>query len=401
MKAIHASRFIRIFRSIGVSILLLGQSAVADVLDTWTTNQVSTNWFGLRGVVYGNGVYVAAGMYLDWGTIISSEDGFNWTVRADANFPDPNSGPSWGLGVYFANNRFVGVSRWGCTSVSTNGTNWVVSYVSFPPLLRLSGGTFGDGRYVVVGQVDPFDGSSTVSNILTSTDGVTWTPRRSHPTEARIIYTVAYGAGTYVAIGEGFSYTSPDAATWTRHSMPDGYLISYCNNIFIVPYGAGTNLISTDGINWDARNTGISNTMELITFANGLFLSRAANLIVTSTDGTNWLQHSQTVPGWGLASDGSRFVTVGYVPHGPVQYDSFVHTSDIIVGLRMTNTSPPKVVLSGLVGRSYQIEAKNDLADTTSWQVLTTLQLPTTPYLFTDTAATNSSHRFYRGVLLP
>jgi hypothetical protein len=40
---------------VAVSTLLLFCNARADALDNWTTNQVSTNYFGLDCVVYGNG----------------------------------------------------------------------------------------------------------------------------------------------------------------------------------------------------------------------------------------------------------------------------------------------------------------------------------------------------------
>src|ERR1041384_7150020 len=37
--------------------------AFADALDNWTTNQVSTNYFGLDHVAYAKGRYVAYGWY--------------------------------------------------------------------------------------------------------------------------------------------------------------------------------------------------------------------------------------------------------------------------------------------------------------------------------------------------
>ena len=74
----------------------------ADVLDHWTTNQITTNSFGLRHVVYGNGRYVAVGEFLDDGGIYTSEDGLNWTLR----FSDMSS---WGLTLSFSSNHFAGV----------------------------------------------------------------------------------------------------------------------------------------------------------------------------------------------------------------------------------------------------------------------------------------------------
>jgi hypothetical protein len=332
----------------------------------------------------------------------------HWTVRADGNPINGGSGiPVWALKVSYANGRFIAVSAWGGTSTSTNGTSWIHAYV--PTQLYLNGATFGGGRYVAVGEAD-FGAPATVSNIVTSTDGVTWTLRRSHPTEGGRILDVTYGAGLFVAIGadDGFTYTSPNATTWTKRNILGGHEIGYYNNIFIVPYNSGTNLVSADGINWAVVNTGVSNLLGKPMLANGVFMARAGSpyiglgpYLVTSTDGTNWAQYSQTLPGRSLATDGACLVSVSSTPTNVLNYNSFVYSSDTLVSLRMANTAPPTVMLSGLVGRSYRIEAKDDLADTNVWQPLITLQLPNTPYLFTDSTATNSSQRFYRGVLLP
>jgi hypothetical protein len=70
--------------------------------------------------------------------------------------------------------------------------------------------------------------------------------------------------------------------------------------------------------------------------------------------------------------------------------------------VRLTTSDPPKIAVSGLVGRTNRIEYTDALATgTNNWQTLTTLELPSSPYLVTDSTATNSSQRFYRGVLLP
>src|SRR3954469_19234334 len=99
------------------------QVVFADILEHWTVQQVSTNRFGLDSVVYGNGQFVAAGSYSDYGAIISSPDGYHWIVRADGF----NSWPAWGLSVHFAGGQFIAVSAWGGTGVSSDGINWTFS----------------------------------------------------------------------------------------------------------------------------------------------------------------------------------------------------------------------------------------------------------------------------------
>jgi hypothetical protein len=391
--------FDRIVYSLAVSLLLLVQSAFANAFGNWTTNQVSTNRFGLTSVVYGNGCYVAAGSFSDYGAIVSSEDGFNWTVRADGGWPNPAGAPTWGLKVNFANGRFIASSAWGGTAVSTNGTNWALG--SAPLSLYLYGATYGNGTYVAVGQLEPTFGT-TISNIITSPDGINWTLRRSHLSEARVIADVAYGTGGFVAIGasDGYKYRSSGGATWSRTTIAGGSAISFCNGLFVVPYGAGTNLLSSDGNTFVAVNTGIANMMGKVMLVNNLFTARTGNYLTTSVDGTNWIQYPGNLPGVGLASDGVRLVTAGQT--GSFYYNSFIYTSDGLVGLRLVNPAPT-IELSGLVGRSYRIDYTGTFVNTgtNNWQMLTNLQLPSNPFTLTDLTATSSPQRFYRAVLLP
>ena len=226
---------------------------------------------------------------------------------------------------------------------------------------------------------------------------------------------VAYGPSIFVVLGadngynsiadSGHTYTSTSGNTWTQRAIPaGGRFISYINGCFIVPYASGTNLISSDGINWIAINTGITGKLGKVSFANGLFIGRSGSTLATSTNGTNWVQYPQALPGGDFATDGSRLVTVGSKYTGPpLLSDSYTYLSDVLVGIRMTAAPPPRVTLSGLVGRLYRIEYADALTNgaSTIWQPLLTLQLPASPNLITDNTATNSAQRFYRGVLLP
>jgi hypothetical protein len=138
-----------------------------------------------------------------------------------------------------------------------------------------------------------------------------------------------------------------------------------------------------------------------ILFGHGLFMGCAGNYLATSTDGTNWIQYAKWLPSTNLATDGSRLVTVDRGGSWPPYYDGFVFTSDILVGVRMTNVPSRNIALSGLVGRNYQIQSADALvAGFNNWRTNVTLQLPSPTYVWTDSTATNSQ-RFYRGVLGP
>jgi len=373
------------------------------VLDNWTTNQITTNSYGFKQVVYGNGRYVAVG---DEGpnnpaAIYSSEDGFNWVLR----YTDNNC---WSLSLTYSGGHFVGVGVGGLeTAISANGTNWTVSslpsqYGNFGNVYNGYPGdmTCGGGIFVVVGS------TNSVGTIITSPDGATWTPQTVTPVGG-FISSVACNGSQFVAVGnnDGNEYTASLSGTgWIRNSIPGGNLVSYANGLYLVPLNSGTNLISTDGFNWSLLPTGLTNQLGKVIYADRLFIARSGSYLATSTDGTNWIQPASPIPGnSALATAGNRLVAVSYRSSG-IRFsngdNSFVYNSPLLVNLGLTNSPARKLALAGLIGATYQIRYASTLTGANNWQTNLTIQLTNTPYLWADPAATNSA-RFYRGVLLP
>jgi photosystem II stability/assembly factor-like uncharacterized protein len=179
----------------------------------------------------------------------------------------------------------------------------------------------GGGAMVAVGQP---------GRILSSTDGVTWTPRSSGTNEW--IVAVAYGNGLFVAVGDngrilrsadggvswtyasnlatifrlndiiytfgkwiavgesGIILTSTDANTWT--STPSGttrWLHGLATSgPFLCTVGqAGTILISTDGLAWTPRNSTTTRNLEVVTYVNGYFavVGEAGEYVFASASG--------------------------------------------------------------------------------------------------------------------
>ena len=186
----------------------------AELVD-WTTR---TSGFGsteIRGVTYGDGLYVAGGLS---GTLTTSTDGTTWTTRTSGFGTTRIYGVGYGDGLYVA----VGVS--GKLTTSTDGTTWTTRTSGFGTTQILDV-TYGDGLYVAVGD----DGKLT-----TSTDGTTWTTRTSGfgTTNFR---GVTYGDGLYVAVGDsGKLTTSTDGTTWTSRTSGFG-----TTRIWGVTYGDG------------------------------------------------------------------------------------------------------------------------------------------------------------------
>lgn len=135
----------------------------------------------LRGITFGNGLFVAVGTLV---AMVSSNLN-SWTTNVN-----PFLG-SVAFGVTFGNGLFVAVAA-GTKLIftSTNGSQWTMRLQSSS--YSLYGVTFANGLFVAVGSAGA---------IVTSTDGITWT-KRPPPTTADL-RGITYGNGTFVATGTG------------------------------------------------------------------------------------------------------------------------------------------------------------------------------------------------------
>jgi len=162
--------------------------------------------FFITGVAYGNGRWVAVG---NMGRMAHSEDGITWTAIpagdwGGSTFPVNSTiyGVTYANGIWLA---FGGGNR---MARSMNGINWTaISDRVFPGATNpsaqwITGMAYGSGRWVGVGSA---------SRMAHSTDSINWTgiphgtgegtntfPFRAWPTP---IFGVAYGNGTWVAVG--------------------------------------------------------------------------------------------------------------------------------------------------------------------------------------------------------
>jgi hypothetical protein len=156
----------------------------------------------------------------------------------------------------------------------------------------------GSGAFVAVG----FNGV-----ILSSTDGTNWT-KRTAGTILRPVYGLAYGKGRYVAVGESYGLhgqliTSTDGINWsdpitiTGDSSATVDSVSFVHDVFIASVESENRIwISQDGLNWSPTSTPYLNfpIVYQTIYANGLFVGAGGSAyygaIVTSYDGTNWLE---------------------------------------------------------------------------------------------------------------
>jgi hypothetical protein len=136
---------------------------------------------------------------------------------------------------------------------------------------------------------------------------------------------VAYGAGQYVAVGNGGTIvTSPDATTWTqRQSGTTVSLLSivYGGDQFVVvggdPGTKATIVTSKDGLSWSLVDIGMTNLLRGVTYGAGLFVAVGGtrpdySIILSSEDGIKWETRLTFDPGLTNPFDATAYTTVAY-----------------------------------------------------------------------------------------
>jgi len=217
----------------------------------------------------------------------------------------------------------------------------------------------------------------------------------------RLLYDVAYGAGRFVAVDDEHNfYTSTTAITWTKTTNSSaGSRVSYCNGLFIVPSGPGTNLVSSDGVSWSLLTNTTASYFGRVIYAGGCYLALAYSTAFTSTDGTNWVQRNLHAPPTGLLRQpllGPRnFIAVG-TAYAPLPALPFAFSFGSHVALSMNPGLPPQLNVSGLSRRSIASSISD--IQSTNWQTVGTLTLSNSP----ATGRTRQRRmlpEFYRAVL--
>ena len=194
----------------------------------------------------------------------------------------------------------------------------------------LSAVAYGNGVFVAVGQ-EGYDYSPGI--IITSSDGANW--RMENPGTTKPLRAVAFGKGIFVAAGYEIILTSPDGVAWTPRWQTDlGYGFnrvaflrkSMFEEVFIaVGWMDGLVYTSPNGVTWTAGDAGTWNDVfEGVAFGNDLFVAvghtliDASYFIRTSLDGLTW-----TLGPWAW---GINLFDVQYA------HDTFVAVGENVVG---------------------------------------------------------------------
>jgi hypothetical protein len=269
----------------------LGTILTSTDAQTWQP-QVSGSTDDLVGIARGNGVYVVVGS-LD---LLTSPDGVHWTVT-DGGFG------GFATAVAFGNGLFVAVDDAGGIYTSTTGTTWIQR--RDPGFTNaLYDVAFAANLFVTVGTTD--NGASSL--ILSSTDGITWTQSRKVADEE--LYSVAYGASRFVAVGGYYDnlgnpydrvVTSSSGTSWSGQTgiTPDFlHAVSYGPAGFVAVGEERQMLFSATGTSWSLNASGGADWLNGVAYGAGQYVAVGeTGAIVVSATGQDW--H----PNFGVTAD--------------------------------------------------------------------------------------------------
>jgi hypothetical protein len=263
---------------------------------TWTSRSSGTDK-NLRAVVWSGSQFVAVG---SGGTILTSPDGAAWTSRS--------SGTTVSLAaVTWSGTQFVAVGSSGTILTSGDGSNWTVQPSGTNAVLE--GVAWSGTRFVAVG------GSMTLTTVLTSTDGKTWT-NYSPPTNDGPLVGVTWSGGQFVAVGSVI-LTSSDGINWLNMTPPalNGTLLGVTGSgsQFVAVGSTGVVFTSANGWVWTPQASGSTWTLRAVTWTGNQFVAIGyANVVQTSPNGSSWTTQT-SAPGYGqlvhFGSSGSSVVS--------------------------------------------------------------------------------------------
>ena len=195
--------------------------------------QTSITDKSLNSISYGNGKYIAVGAS---DTILESNDGINWDVLDKLQ-----EYTIWNK-ICYAQNKFVVIGSTGNVAIMKDSENTFKLYDT--------GFTSG-------------------------------------------VRDFCYGKNKFVAIGTKSFRVSEDAINWTNIELENQFnKICYGENKFIAVGNNDIIAISSDGIDWEFKNTGFSRSLTGIAYGNGTFIATTFgttdSLIIKSDDGIHW-----------------------------------------------------------------------------------------------------------------
>ena len=260
-------------------------------IGTATLGKVSWNSTVYLVPTAGSGCYTSPDGW-SW-TFHSTPDAMAWTASDRSGFRGEYGGSSDGYSA-------------GYSLQSPDGVTW--SRVNSRS--KLTGATYGGGLFVA---------TTAGGEILTSTDGDTWTtcdtPTRSW------LQSVVWTGNMYVAVGfSGTVLKSADGLAWQKVNAAGisateslNYVV-WTGSRLVAVAGSSKIFVSTNATTWSEATNPSGKAMDTIAWSGSMLVAvGSSGAIITSPDGQTWTKRTSntTASLWGVTWTGSQFVAVG------------------------------------------------------------------------------------------
>jgi hypothetical protein len=231
------------------AVVLTPQSAVAVGNRGTILVRESNQWIAaaspttnnLNEVIWANNVFVAVGggtkefagerYTSSESVILTSYNGLNWS----AQILPPQRAKYAGLrAIAYGNGTFVAVGEGTAILTSNNGFTWTRREIAYQSGKFLTGVSFGYGRFVAVGSLEVFPGSSLLGGnglLLLSADGATWTSALIPPYIYNLAKSVCFGDSTFLTESLWSSETGAEWS-WFKHAGRPGKWVSFAEHSF-------------------------------------------------------------------------------------------------------------------------------------------------------------------------
>jgi photosystem II stability/assembly factor-like uncharacterized protein len=209
---------------------------------TWEKDSLGY-YLGINSVAWNGTKYVAVG----GDTIVSSSDGIIWTkmetgIKLSLSFGAVNK--SYLNSIVWTGNDFFAVGDFGIILASHDGISWTIK--STDSTIFLNSVATSGSAYVAVGN----DRFNTINGcvIVTSPDGNTWTKKTIPGNTLMILNSIIWTGSQFTAVGDsGTILTSSNGDEWQRRqtiTTENLYSITKNNTVLVATGANGTILTS-------------------------------------------------------------------------------------------------------------------------------------------------------------
>ncbi len=237
----------------------------------WTWHQPLPQGNSLTTLAAGDDFLIAAGLQ---GTVLRSENGENWE-HIDTGPDETFFSSAYGDGrILLGGNGVILSTQDGITWTEVLDTDGVI----------VQGIAYGEGTWVAVGRYFNQEESRTDSTVFRSFDGVEWERHDFEAGENFFVRDVAFGAGDRFvltgsppgALSSSVLVSTNSGQSWTPANDPlefAGQSLTWNGANFAVAGANGGVAFSSDGLQWETRNADSPMALRHILYADGLWVA--------------------------------------------------------------------------------------------------------------------------------